>query len=99
LPNLIIQFACGNPENCAEEFQSQLLKKGVLRAGITLENQEDEIWLNLPEIRGHIIDYIVREVREWCLERGLRLVRSKSTKKGVDSTVLLIADLSPPSAV
>jgi hypothetical protein len=97
MPNLMIRFDCEGSEKRAEEFRSLLLSKGVTKAGVPIVKQGGVILLNLPEVWDHVIDRITWEVRDWCQETGLQLIRSKRSMNGIDFMVILVSDLPPPS--
>ena len=94
MPDLIIQFACGNADNRAEEFQHHLINLKIIRAGVQHETQGSEVWLNFPSIQSDAINRIVREARPWCLDRGLGLMQNTVESGTSQPVVLMIADLT-----
>jgi hypothetical protein len=94
MADLKIEFDCGDPEVKAEEFQHHLIDRKIMKAGVQLEKQENEIWLTFPNIQSDTIERIIREAHPWCLDRGLSLMRSSNEGGTSQATVLLIADLT-----
>ena len=93
MPDLIVKFACNNPEERAEEFQHHLTSRGIMHAGVQPEHQGSEIWLNYPNVLDDTIERIASEAHPWCLDRGLVLMRNSPEGAATPTTILLIADL------
>jgi len=91
MPDLVIQFACANADNRAEEFQRHLINLRIIHVRVQHETQGSEIWLNFPSIQSDAVSRIAEEARPWCLDRGLGVL--EGTGEG-GATVLMIADLA-----
>ncbi|GEM_PF-4065330 len=94
MTDLMIEFACGNPEIRAEEFQHHLIGRKITTTKVQPEAKENEIWLAFPNVQSSMIDRVIREAHPWCLDRGLSLMRSSNEGGTSQATVLLIADLN-----
>lgn len=94
MADLIIQFACGNAEGLAEEFQHHLIDRKIMKAVVQPETKGNEIWLSFPNVQSSTIERIIREAHPWCLDRALGLMRSSTEGGTSEATVLLIADLA-----
>lgn len=94
MADLIIQFACGNAEVRAEEFQHHLINRKIMEASVQPETKGSEIWLSFPNVQNSTIERVIREAHPWCLDRALGLMRSSSEGGPSQATVLLIADLA-----
>ncbi|HYB75434.1 MAG TPA: hypothetical protein VEC08_00595 [Nitrososphaerales archaeon] len=91
MPDLVVQFACANADNRAEEFQRHLINLRIIHVRVQHETQGSEIWLNFPSIQSDAVSRIAEEARPWCLDRGLGLMQNSGTAEHV---VLMIADLT-----
>jgi hypothetical protein len=94
MTDLIVQFACANAENRAEEFLHHLINRNIIKVGVQPETQGNEIWLSFPNIQKDTIRRIVGEAHPWCLDRALGLMQNSGGGEGSQTTVLMIADLA-----
>ena len=99
MPRLIIRFVCGNPEERAHEFQNLLFDTAILRVGPQVESQGNEHSFILPQIQQDTIERIFEEGRGWCLERVLMIVRTQSTMDGIDTTIMTVTEIPPPTSL
>jgi len=94
MTDLLIEFACGNVEVRAEEFQRHLLDRKITTARVQPEAKGNEIWLSFPNVQSSTIARVIREAHPWCLDRGLSLMQRSGEGGTSQATVLLIADLT-----
>ena len=94
MTDLVIQFACKNAKDRAEEFQRHLIDRKIMKAGAQPETMGNKIWLTFPNVQSSTIERVIREAHPWCLDRALGLMRSSSEGGTSQNTVLLIADLA-----
>lgn len=91
MPDLIVQFACGNPWDRAQEFQHHLVDQ---KLRVKPEAQEREVWLNYTNVQEDMIEKVIKEAHPWCLDRGLSLMEKSGEEGTPQTTVLLVADLA-----
>ena len=94
MTDLLIEFACGNAQVRAEEFQHHLIDRKITTARVQPETKGNEIWLSFPNAQSRTIERVIREAHPWCLDRGLSLMQSSNEGGTSQATVLLIADLT-----